>query len=62
MKTYEEIIKQTPIYLNNWKEKIDVLSDFGGMFMTGEEYRLEESPYPNVEMFIEAKRKMKKNN
>ena len=28
MKTLEQILKQEPVYLHNWKEKIDMIGDF----------------------------------
>lgn len=56
MKTVEEIIRQTPVYVHGWNEKIDVIGDFEDIYMTGEEFRLEESPYVNKEYFFEKKK------
>lgn len=58
MKTISEILKQTPVYLHDWNEKIDLIGDFEDVYMTGSEYRLEESPYPNKKRFFETKQKM----
>lgn len=42
-----------------WLEwKIDLIGDFEDVYMTGYEYRLEESPYPNKKCFFETKQKM----
>lgn len=60
MKTYKEIISQDSIYLHNWNEKIDLVGDFENIYMSGEEYRLEEPPYANREYFYEMKEKMGK--
>lgn len=48
MKTIEEILNQTPVYLNDWENKIDVISDFEDIHMKSKHYYAEESPYPNV--------------
>jgi hypothetical protein len=58
MKTLEQILKQEPVYLHNWKEKIDMIGDFEDLYMTAEEYRAEKAPYPNVESWLEKKSKM----
>jgi hypothetical protein len=58
MKTYNEILEQTPVYLHNWTEKIDVIGDFEDIYMNGEEYRLTESPYSNTEYFYRSKKQM----
>lgn len=47
MKSFEEIIKQNPVFLHNWSEKIDVIGDFKNIYATGKEYRMEEPPYGN---------------
>lgn len=60
MKTYNEIINQEPVYLHNWSEKIDLIGDFESIYMTGDEYRMNESPYPNIESFNKNKTQMKK--
>lgn len=58
MKTVEEIVKQTPVFLHNWTEKIDVIADFDDIYMTGKEYHLEKPPYSNEEYFYKMKREM----
>jgi hypothetical protein len=58
MKNLEQILKQEPVYLHNWKEKIDMIGDFEDLYMTAEEYRAEKAPYPNVESWLEKKSKM----
>ncbi len=60
MKTLDEILKQPPVYLHNWQEKIDVISEFDDIGMNGKEYRAESAPYPNVELWVERKAKMDK--
>ncbi len=59
MKTLQEIIKQNPIYLNDWESKVDVISDFNGMYMSDSEYNAEHAPYKNIEMWLEKKQQMK---
>lgn len=58
MKSFCEIVNQNSVYLHEWKEKIDLISDFEEIYMSGEEYRFEESPYPNIDAFNNKKRKM----
>ena len=58
MKTLEQILKQKPVYLHNWKEKIDMIGDFEDLYMTGEEYRAEKAPYQNVKAWLDTKSKM----
>lgn len=60
MKTLNEILKQKPIFLHNWSEKIDVISDFEDIYLTGKEYRAEIAPYANNKYWIEKKIKMDK--
>lgn len=59
MKKFEEIIKQKPVYLHNWKDKVDVIGDFEDIYLSSEEYFAEEAPYSNVEYWLEKKDKMK---
>lgn len=59
MKALEEILKQEPIYLNDWESKIDVISDFNGMYMSDSEYNAEITPHKNIEMWLEKKQQMK---
>lgn len=59
MKTLEEIIKQKPVYLNDWKTKIDVISDFDDIYMSEDEYNADKAPYANIQIWEEKKLKMK---
>lgn len=58
MKTLDEILKQQPVYLHNWKERIDVISDFEDIYMSAEEYKAEKSPYANAEEWEKRKARM----
>ena len=60
MKTLNAILKQEPVFLHNWKEKIDVIGDFEGINLTAEEYKAQVSPYANNEYWLEKKAKMEK--
>lgn len=60
MKTLEVIVNQSSIYFNDWEDKIGVVSDFDDIYISKKEYESEESPYPNVECWVEKKSKMKK--
>ena len=57
MKTFEEVLKQEPIYLHDWAEgkKIALISDFENIYMTKEEYEAEEAPYINKQFWEEKK-------
>ena len=57
MKTLEQILKQEPVYLHNWKEKIDMIGSFEDLYMTAEEYRAEKATYPNVKSWLEKESK-----
>lgn len=59
MKTLLEIIKQQPIYLHNWKSKIDVISDFDNIYMSDAEFHAETAPYANTKAWEEKKVRMK---
>lgn len=59
MKSLKKILKQTPIFLHNWKSKIDVISDFDNIYMTSDEYNAETAPYQNVEIWLSRKAEMK---
>lgn len=50
-----------PIYLNDWAEGgfFGVVADFEDIYMTKADYEAAESPYPNVDMWLENKAKMK---
>jgi len=58
MKKLEEILRQKPVYLHNWNEKIDMIGDFEDIYMTSEEYNSDISPYPNTELWLDKKLKM----
>jgi len=60
MKDLAEILKQKPIYLNDWKEdeKIGVIKDFDDIYITKSEYEATEAPYKNVEVWNERKAKL----
>lgn len=59
MKTKQEIIKQHPVYLNNFKSKIEVISEFEGTGMTEKEYYAEKAPYANEKYWHERKTNLK---
>lgn len=58
MKTFEEIVTQEPVFLNQWSHKVDVIGDFEDIYLTYEEYIAEDSPYGNAEYWRKKKRKM----
>jgi len=58
MKTLEQILKQEPVYLHNWEEKIDMIGDFEDVYMTAEEYRAEKAQYANVQVWEDKKLRM----
>jgi len=60
MKTIEQIIKQKPVYLNDWEDKFSLIADFNCIYITKAEYEAEQSPYPDEESFKRKKEKMKK--
>lgn len=60
MKELQEIIKQEPVYLNEWKGKIDIISDFNSLYMSQKEYEAATAPYPNVERWEQKKKEMTK--
>ncbi len=59
MKLLEEIIKQEPVFLNNWKSKFDVIANFEDIYLTEEGFNAKESPYPNEVYWLKSKEKMK---
>jgi len=59
MKSIETILAQEPVYLNRWKSKIDLISDFDNIYMTSEEYEAESPPYANVTHWEKKKVQMK---
>ena len=60
MKDIKDIIAQEPVYLHNWKSKIDVMSDFEEIQMSESEYNAEKAPYSNVAFWEERKAIMSK--
>lgn len=60
MKTLSEIIKQEPVYLNDWKDqgRFGVISDFEDVYIDKSEYEAETCPYSNVSHWIESKQRM----
>lgn len=60
MKDLETILKQEPIYLHSWEDKIDLISDFDDIYMPSKDYKAEIAPYPNVNSWLEKKKIMKK--
>lgn len=58
MKSLEQILKQEPVFLHIWGNKIDMIADFEGINMDSKEYYAEEAPYPNVEYWLEKKEKL----
>ena len=60
MKTIEQIIKQKPVYLKEWKDKFNLIADFECIYLTKAEYEAEQSPYPDEEDWLKLKEKMKK--
>lgn len=58
MKNFDEIVKQKPVFINDWSHKNDVIGDFEDIYMTNEEYEATESPYGNVSYWLEKKAKM----
>ncbi len=58
MKNLDEILKQQPVFLHNWEEKIDVIGDFEEIYMNAKEYRAEKAPYANIEAWEEKKKRM----
>lgn len=59
MKSLETILKQGSVYLYDWKSKIDVISDFDGIYISDDEYKAETAPYANVKVWEERKARMK---
>jgi hypothetical protein len=60
MKDLETILKQEPIYLNNWKENkmIGVISDFEDIYISKSEFEATECPMPSKGYWLEHKAKM----
>lgn len=60
MKTLKQLLKQSPVYLNDWSSKFAVMSDFEDLYMSEDEYKAEKSPYPNEKLWLEKKDKVKR--
>jgi hypothetical protein len=59
MKTLSEILKQEPVFLHNWKTKVDLISDFDNIYLSEDEYSALTAPYANVKLWEEKKAQMK---
>lgn len=59
MKTLEQIIKQDPVFINDWAdgEKFAVMCDFEDIYITKEEFEATTCPIPNKEWWVEKKAK-----
>ena len=60
MKDLQTIIKQEPVYLNDWSEskRIGVIADFEDIYISKSEFEATECPIPNKEYWVEKKAKM----
>lgn len=60
MKDLQTIIKQEPVYLNDWSEskRIGVIADFEDIYISKSEFEATECPIPNKEYWVEKKEKM----
>lgn len=60
MKTLNELLKQEPVFLNDWAEskKIGVIGDFEDIYITKDEYEAIECPMLNKDYWIEKKQEM----
>ncbi|QNS40206.1 hypothetical protein H0S70_07275 [Chryseobacterium manosquense] len=60
MKTIDEILKQEPVFLNDWKQdgKFKLIADFEDVYISKEEFEAAECPISNREYWIEKKNKM----
>lgn len=59
MKSYEDIVNQEPVFMNDWSHRVDTIGDFEDVYMNNAEYEADESPYANVDYWIENKNNMK---
>lgn len=59
MKTLQDLLNQDPVYLHDFTNKFDVISNFENVLMTQEEYEASQPPYKNVDRWIEKKNQMK---
>jgi hypothetical protein len=60
MKTLNELLKQEPVFLNDWSEskRIGLIGDFEYLYITKDEYEAIECPIPNKDYWIEEKQKV----
>ena len=59
MKTINELLRQQPVFLGDWKEKFEVIANFDDIFISKDEYEAIEAPYANKEVWAERKADMK---
>lgn len=59
MKNVSEILKQNPVFLHDWKSKIDVIFDFDNIYLSHDEFYAEKAPYRNIESWENKKQEMK---
>lgn len=52
MKTFNEIINQTPVYINDWSSKEDVVRDFEGYFFDEEKLEKTLKDYEDVNILL----------
>lgn len=55
MKTIKQLLKQEPVYLNDFDGKFSVIANFEDVYITESEYNSEKSPVPNEEYWLEKK-------
>lgn len=60
MLSFEEIIKQEPVYISDWDSKFGLVSDFEGINISLREYEADTSPYRNDDYWIAKKNQMSK--
>lgn len=58
MKSLDEILKQEPVYHEDFNSIIDVIGNFEDIYITTEEYNAKEPPYKNVDGWIKAKERI----
>lgn len=60
MKSLEVILKQTPVYLNDWKEQggFGVISDFEDLYISKEEYESIKTSNSSNEYLLDKKEKI----
>lgn len=59
MKKLSTILKKKPVFLNLFDNAFNVLTEFEGVYMTEQEYKMQDAPYANVEIFQERKQEAK---